>query len=38
MLETKYFLTKIKYKLLNNKKEVISDYFRKSGMKIGGGV
>ncbi len=37
MLEIKYFLAKVKFKLLGNNKEVISNYFRKAGMKIGDG-
>lgn len=37
MYEFKYFLTKVKFKLSGNNKEVISDYFRNAGMRIGGG-
>ena len=35
MKELQYFLTKIIYKIRGDKKEVISNYFRKNGMKIG---
>ena len=35
MKELGYFIAKVKFKLCGNRKEVISDYFRKSGMKIG---
>ncbi len=35
MREIGYFMAKVKYKLLGNKKEVISEYFRKRGMAIG---
>lgn len=35
MKELGYFIAKVKYKLLGNKKEAVSDYFRKSGMRIG---
>ncbi len=37
MKEIGYFLTKIKYKIRKNNKEVICQYFRKSGMRIGSG-
>lgn len=37
MFELRYALAKMKCKLLANKKEVISDYFRKLGMKVGKG-
>lgn len=35
MKELGYFFAKLRYKLKHYDKEVISDYFRKSGMKIG---
>ena len=35
MKEISYLIAKVKYKLLNNNKEVVSDYFRRSGMKVG---
>ena len=35
MKDLGYFIMKVKYKLSGGKKEVINDYFRKSGMKIG---
>lgn len=35
MKELSYWLMKIKFKIKNDK-EIISDYFRKAGMKIGG--
>lgn len=38
MYELKYFLAKVKFKLSGNNKEVMSDYFRKAGMSIKGGV
>lgn len=37
MKELGYWLTKVKFKLRKNDKEVMNEYFRKSGMKIGGG-
>lgn len=36
--EIKYIIAKIKSKLSKNEKETICNYFRKAGMKIGGGV
>ena len=36
--ELGYFISKIRYKLHVSNKEIISQYFRKNGMKIGGGV
>ena len=38
MYDIRYLLAKVKFKICGNKKEIISDYFRKYGMKIGGGV
>lgn len=38
MKELSYWLAKVKFKLRNNDKEVMNEYFRKSGMKIGGVV
>lgn len=38
MKEFKYWIAKIFYKINKNNPEVISDYFRKAGMNIGGGV
>lgn len=35
MKELGYFMTKVKGKLLGNRKERMCDYFRKAGMKIG---
>ena len=35
--ELKYFTTKVHSKFSTNRKETISSYFRKAGMKIGGG-
>lgn len=35
MNEMKYFLTKVRYRLCGRNKEIISDYYRKMGMKIG---
>lgn len=35
MKEIKYIIAKIKCKIHNNNKEIISEHFRKSGMKIG---
>lgn len=35
MRDFNYFFAKVKYKLMKENKEVISDYFRKAGMKIG---
>lgn len=37
MKEFKYWIAKIFYKINKNNPEVISDYFRKAGMSIGGG-
>lgn len=36
MEELGYWLAKVKFKLKNNDKEVMNEYFRKAGMKIGG--
>ena len=36
MYNIRYLLAKVKFKILGNNKEIISDYFRKYGMKIGG--
>ena len=36
MHEIGYYLSKIKSKLKRNDKEVINDFFRKHGVKIGG--
>ncbi|MBP1962310.1 acyltransferase [Paenibacillus aceris] len=38
MYELRYFLAKLKYKLLGSNKEIINDYFRKHGMNIGTGT
>lgn len=38
MKEIGYFIAKVKSKLSKNEKESICEYFRKSGMRIGGGV
>ncbi|MDO5151510.1 MAG: hypothetical protein Q4D76_19330 [Oscillospiraceae bacterium] len=38
MKEINYLLAKIKSKISRNEKETINNYFRKAGMKIGGGV
>lgn len=35
MNELKYFLAKLHKKLMHGDKEIISNYFRKAGMKIG---
>lgn len=35
MKEMGYFIAKLKFKLCGNRKESISEYFRKHGMKIG---
>lgn len=35
MYEIRYLLTKVKFKLSGGKKEIINNYFRKSGMLIG---
>ena len=37
MYEAGYYLSKIKSKLKGNNKEVINIFFRKHGVKIGGG-
>ncbi len=37
MKEIRYLLAKVKFKLKKNDKEVMNVYFRKAGMKIGGG-
>ena len=37
MRELGYIIAKLRYKLKHYDKEVISDYFRKAGMKIGKG-
>lgn len=37
MYEIRYWLAKLQYKLRGNDKEVMSKYFRKAGMRIGGG-
>lgn len=37
MKEFKYFVTKVHSKFSTDRKETISSYFRKAGMKIGGG-
>lgn len=37
MKEMGYFIAKLKFKLCGNRKESISEYFRKHGMKIGDG-
>ena len=38
MKEIGYFLAKVKFRIYGHDKEVINRYFRKAGMKIGGGV
>lgn len=35
MYDIRYFLVKVKFKFFGNNKEIISNYFRKYGMKIG---
>lgn len=37
MKELKYWFAKVFYKIHRNNPEVMSDYFRKAGMRIGGG-
>ena len=38
MKELSYKIAKIKYRLFGRDKEVINDFFRKNGVKIGGGA
>lgn len=38
MYEVGYYLSKIKSKLKRNDKEVVNNFFRKHGVKIGGGA
>lgn len=38
MYNISYFFIKVKYIFSGRKKEVINDFFRKKGVKIGGGM
>ncbi len=38
MRDIKYFFAKVRFKFFGNNKEIINDYFRNSGMKVGKGT